>query len=209
MRRHAFTLIELLIVVAIIAIIAAIAIPNMLEAQTRSKAARAKADMKTVVTGLECYRIDNNQYPTYHYSAESVMEFHIGGKVPGWGVPDPDWNGLNPITTPVSYLTQMPKDPFVSHLAGVTTERREYLYVNWDYALARCGPNWTNVFTLAKNNYGGYRLHSRGPDGVGPDSGLPYDPTNGTTSLGDITYGPNTGFDRFIFFPTPSTPSGP
>src|SRR5690349_23058161 len=60
---RAFTLIELLIVVAIIAILAAIAVPNFLEAQTRAKISRAKADMRTVTTGLETYRIDQNIYP--------------------------------------------------------------------------------------------------------------------------------------------------
>src|SRR5690349_11907880 len=63
----AFTLIELLIVVAIIAILAAIAVPNFLEAQTRSKVSRAKADMRTMVTGLESYAVDNNKYPPDRY----------------------------------------------------------------------------------------------------------------------------------------------
>ncbi len=48
----AFTLIELLIVVAIIAILAAIAVPNFLEAQMRAKISRAQADMRTLHTGL-------------------------------------------------------------------------------------------------------------------------------------------------------------
>lgn len=61
--KKAFTLIELLIVVAIIAILAAIAVPNFLEAQTRSKVSRVKSDLRTLVTCLETYRIDNNAYP--------------------------------------------------------------------------------------------------------------------------------------------------
>jgi len=55
--------IELLIVVAIIAILAAIALPNFLEAQTRSKVSRVKADLRTIATGLETYHIDWNHYP--------------------------------------------------------------------------------------------------------------------------------------------------
>lgn len=66
--KGAFTLIELLIVVAIIAILAAIAVPNFLEAQTRAKISRAKADMRTIHTGLETYRIDHNTIPLMNYS---------------------------------------------------------------------------------------------------------------------------------------------
>ncbi len=204
-RSSAFTLIELLIVVAIISILAGIALVNFLDAQVRSKASRAKADIKTIVTALEAYAVDHGGYPTYHYSnvPQAALEFHIGGQVTGFGVPDTTWNGQNPLTTPIGYITSMPQDPFASHKVGLPPEVREYMYVNWNYALMAMPTDpHAPTFAYAASHYGPYRLHSRGPDADGPDSGTPYDPTNGTVSNGDITYGPNTGFDRFVPFPS-------
>ena len=57
-----FPLIELLIGVAIIGIIAAIAIPNLLNAIQRGKQKRTMGDMRTLATANETYAIDNNQY---------------------------------------------------------------------------------------------------------------------------------------------------
>ncbi len=204
MVRRGFTLIELLIVVAIIAILAAIAIPNMLEAHTRAKVSRSKADIRSVVLALEAYRVDSNGYPTYHYAnaPSGYKEFHIGGKVPSWGAPDPDWNGQNPLTTPVSYISTFPNDPFASHWGG-PSEVREYLYVNWPYAVQQCASSgYYAIFREASEKYGAYRIHSRGPDLEGPDTAVPYDATNGTRSRGDITYGPNAGFDRVLYMAT-------
>ncbi len=56
-------MIELLIVVAIIGIIAAIAIPNLLNAINRSKQKRTMADMRSISTAIESYAIDNAAYP--------------------------------------------------------------------------------------------------------------------------------------------------
>src|SRR5262245_47674239 len=58
-----FTLNELLIVVAIIGIIAAIAIPNLLNAIDRGKQKRTMADMRSIGTAIESYAVDNNVYP--------------------------------------------------------------------------------------------------------------------------------------------------
>ena len=63
LTRDAFTLIELLIVVAIIAILAAIAVPNFLEAQVRAKVSRTISDMRTLNTAIEAYAVDFNLHP--------------------------------------------------------------------------------------------------------------------------------------------------
>ena len=65
MRTQAkgFTLLELLIVVAIIGVLAAIAIPNFVSASTKSKYGRTLADTKTIVSQVMLYQNDNNAYP--------------------------------------------------------------------------------------------------------------------------------------------------
>lgn len=107
MANRAFTLIELLIVVAIIAILAAIAVPNFLEAQTRSKIARAKADMRTLATAVEAYAVDNNKYP-YAQSVTNLPWLAPGGS-PLLHTGGDQVGGL---TSPIAYLTTLPEDVF-------------------------------------------------------------------------------------------------
>jgi prepilin-type N-terminal cleavage/methylation domain-containing protein len=62
-KRKGFTLIELMVVIAIIIILAAIAIPNYLQMTERAKRSRVSADMATLATVLETYKTDWGTYP--------------------------------------------------------------------------------------------------------------------------------------------------
>ena len=65
MRRseRGFTLVEIMIVVAIIALLAAIAIPNVLRGRTSANESAAIGNMRALVSSLEMYRSTNNRYP--------------------------------------------------------------------------------------------------------------------------------------------------
>ena len=184
-RRAAFTLIELLIVVAIIAILAAIAVPNFLEAQTRSKVTRVKSDFRTVATALEAYRVDTNTYPDPH-RVSGTVNLDVG---------------LIWLTTPVAYITSSPQDPFTSQIRTGVRDRA----IEYGAGVAGVAPGDE---TNAANNI--WLLESEGPDGMDNVSTPPfpwpgrnsppgirglavpafidlvYDTTNGTRSQGSV-----------------------
>lgn len=170
MNTRAFTLIELLIVVAIIGILAAIAVPNFLNAQIRARVARVQADARSTATALESYRIDNNSYPI-----DATNRFPIG---------------LNMLTTPVAYIGQPPADPFViahKDLSGQDLVG-PYLEMGTDTP--------SDQFGEAPRRLGTWSLSGAGPDGdddVTGQTGWPfgtrwwdYDPSNGLDSNGDM-----------------------
>ena len=74
-RKQGFTLIELMIVIAIIGILAAIAIPNFVSYRARSYNSAAQADLKNAVTAQEAYFVDYGKY------ADSTTKLVTGGWV--------------------------------------------------------------------------------------------------------------------------------
>jgi len=63
MKKNAFTIIELLIVMAVIALLVGIAIPSFRAVQNQAKEARAQGDLRVVKLALEDYYMDNTAFP--------------------------------------------------------------------------------------------------------------------------------------------------
>jgi type II secretion system protein G len=208
--RKAFTLIELLIVVAIIAILAAIAVPNFLEAQVRSKVSRTLSDIRSIRTALEAYAVDNNRYPETDLGVQAYNNRYIT---------------IDRLTTPVSFITSIPKSPFTEVFGSpssadpkVATRRNHVLYVRKNRARPTDAENPAGSGVDA-NYYadrvaylqppagsslpvlhgigtaGEWLIKSNGPNNL-DDRHAPnfpaghiarvYDPSNGTVSDGDI-----------------------
>ncbi len=175
MKRRAFTLIELLIVVAIIGILAAIAVPNFLNAQIRAKTARSVADMRAIKLGLHQYRLDNNAYPNY-----------VGG-VPG------RLARLIRLTTPVAYLSTIPTDPF--RPKELSTDAGDvYPYWPIDVADGKRERGEFSHMPRVEQAKGTFILLGAAPNGLYEPSTaegalgihMEYDASNGVVSIGDI-----------------------
>lgn len=224
MKKSGFTLIELLIVVAIIAILAAIAVPNFLEAQTRAKVSRTTADMRTLATGLELYRVDHNKpmtcrtgWPGQPLTGPSLVNSAATGV--GWVS-----YRFRRLTTPIAYITTVFPDVFVK--SGVTKDINGNPSINYDsfdyfeefFDDRSTNKSWRGA---ALTSGASWRVVSCGPDNIQGQGGsyvgnainkfgMDYDATNGTVSRGDIVrissgagaknpaslVGPNPGIDR-------------
>ena len=96
--ERGFTLIELMIVVAIIAILAGILIPNFVNARSQAQTAACESNMRAIATALELYYADNQVYPTASAAGVQPALFTANG---------------------VSYLSNTPKDPAAQSTSGL------------------------------------------------------------------------------------------
>lgn len=100
-RTRGFTLIEVLVVVAILAILAAIVVPQIMDRPDEARRTTAKVNVAAIVQALKIYRLDNGFYPSTEQGLAALVQKPTGNPVP------PNWK-------PGGYLVPLPKDPWGS-----------------------------------------------------------------------------------------------
>jgi general secretion pathway protein G len=108
LRRAAhagFTLIELMVVLVIIGVLAALIVPNVLERADDARVTAAHTDVSNLMQALKLYRLDNQRYPTQDQGLQALVAKPTTEPVP------PNWK---------PYLEKLPNDPW----------GRPYLYLN-------------------------------------------------------------------------------
>lgn len=108
-KSHGFSLLEMLIVVAIISLLAGMVAPNLLGRVDEAKIATARSDMNTIMQALEMYYLDNHRYPDTQSGLDVLV---AGATVSNRSGPDGKRSYLR--------TSAVPADPW----------GREYLYLS-------------------------------------------------------------------------------
>lgn len=96
--HRGFTLIEIMVVVVIIGLLAAIVAPNIIGRIDQAAATRVKNDIRQVESALQLYRLDNFKYPSTDEGLEALVTKPSDVSAPNW--------------KPGGYLPRVPKDPW-------------------------------------------------------------------------------------------------
>ena len=92
-----FTLIELMVVVVIIGVLAALIVPNVLERAEDARVTAARTDVNNLMQALKLYKLDNQRYPTAEQGLQALVAKPTSGPIP------PNWK---------PYLDKLPNDPW-------------------------------------------------------------------------------------------------
>lgn len=145
MERKGFTLIELMIVIAIIIILAAIAIPNYLRMTERAKVSAIESDMKAIGTALEAYNTDWTHYP---YSSSGTDWAYCKKELLGSGG-DTNVSGKTTVTGENGGIQYIKQEAITAFETKVGTGTITYTSTNGgDYTLTAVVPISGKTYTF-------------------------------------------------------------
>jgi len=97
-KQQGFTLIEVMVVVVILGILAAILVPKVMDRPEQARKIKARQDIRALEAALNLYRLDNYNYPTTDQGLEALVEKPSSPEPPNWKAG--------------GYLDRMPQDPW-------------------------------------------------------------------------------------------------
>lgn len=106
-RTRGFTLIEVMVVIVILGILAAMIVPQVMSRPDEARAIAARQDIASLVQALRLYKLDNRVYPTDEQGLQALVARPATGPAPA------AWK-------PGGYVDRLPKDPW----------GRDYVYLN-------------------------------------------------------------------------------
>jgi len=98
-RQQGFTLIEIMVVVVILGILAALVVPQVMSRPDQAKVTVAQGDIKGIASALDMYKLDNHSYPSTQQGLEALV------KKPSGNPAAKNWNKDG-------YLKRVPVDPW-------------------------------------------------------------------------------------------------
>ena len=98
-QMQAFTLIEVMVVVAILAVLAALIVPRVMSRPDEARVVAARQDIAALMQALKLYRLDNLRYPSTEQGLGALIERPTLAPLPS------NWK-------PGGYLERLPRDPW-------------------------------------------------------------------------------------------------
>lgn len=131
-QARGFTLIEVMVVIVILGILAAVVVPRVMDRPDTARITKARQDIRTLESALNLYKLDNFQYPSTDQGLEALVNKPSGDPEPR------NWKSGG-------YVDRLPKDPWGN----------DYLYLNPGVHSA------IDIYTLgADNQEGGEEMNA-------------------------------------------------